>query len=531
MIWRARVTLAWGIAVFAAALALTGAPGIPAGEAATLSAGLRTAGWLTAAPARPAESVRGLAQISGERGRPLLAEAFHGFAAAGGERIGLGPFRGLRLGAALVAGLLAAALALGGFALGGAPVAVLAPAIFWFTPPTLSLGLLATPDLLGALLWLVAVGSYARSLANRTALTRTGAGLWCGLVSAAAAAVRPDLASLSLVLIVHWGMGRFHIRWLARRRHFQLEPATDWAERLRRVPTAIGAALLLTPAAVLACWPVHWNAPLRGLGALLTTLGWGQPPPLVNPALHALAALPAATVALLALGVGHGSLRLVLALRRHDGDVAWLETLWLLAGTLPLLLAALGIGPRVPGLAPVVQALPPLALLGARALVALAEQAWPERRMAATAALALALLYPGLRTAAVTYPDGASTWGEPLGGTPGAAWRGWMRQEGGEAIRGALGEVALHAAPGTRVLWIGATPWAIERYRRAGLIRSDLLDASGVAEADIAVIARDTARDAEYEVWSAFGSARPVGALFLDEVVLVQIHARPGAWR
>jgi hypothetical protein len=531
MTGRGRIALGWGTLTFAAALALSGAPGISDAEAATQSAGRRAAGSLVAVTRQPAGSARELAALSAERGRPLLAEVFHGFAGAGGERLGLGPIRGLRLGAALVAGLLAAALALGGFALGGAPVALLAPAVYWFTPRTFALGLTATPDLLGALLWLVAVGAFARALSAATGLARTRAGLWCGCLCAAAAAVRPDLASLWLVLVAHWGLGRFHLGWLARRDHRTPEPAGDWSTRLRRVPTAIGSALLLVPAAALACWPSLWSAPLHGGGTLLATLGWGQPAAVINPALLALAALPATTVALLALGVCHAALRLGGALRGDDGAVARRETLWLLAGLLPLLLVAAGVAPRSPGLAPLAQALPPLALLSARALVSLAELAWPARRWAVTATLALFLLYPGLRAAALAYPHGASAWGEPLGGAPGAAWRGWPRQDGGEGVRAVLPELGRYAVPGARVRWIGAAPFAIERYRAAGLIRADLVDAATVAEADLVVVVRDGARAEEYDAWTAFGTSRAVGAQFVDEVALVVVQARPGTWR
>ena len=526
-----RITLAWGALAFAAALALSGAPGIPAAEAAAMSAGVRTAGWLVAAPGQPAASLRGLAELSGERGRPLLAETLHGFAGAGGERLGLGPIRGLRLGAALVAGLLAAALALGGFALGGAPVALLAPAVFWLTPRTLSLGLLATPDLLGALLWLLALQAFSRALTAPTSLGRARAGVACGLLCAAAAAVRPDLATAWLVMGAHWGLGRFHLRWLARHNVAAPAPAIDWRARLHRVPTAIGTATLLVPVAVLAFWPIHWSAPLRGLGALLGTVGWGQPAPAVNPALLLLAALPAPTVALLVVGLGHALVRLARGLRHHHGEEASTEALWLLAATLPILLAGIGVAPRLPGLAPVVQALAPLALLGARALVALAELAWPSRRLAVIGTLALFLLYPGLRAAIGTFPNGASAWGEPLGGAAGAAWRGWPRQDGGEAARGVLDELAIHAAPGTRVLWLGVPPWSLERYRLAGLLRANLAPAASAAEADLAVVARDGSRESEYDVWTAFGGSRPVSGLFLDEAALALVYARPGAWR
>ena len=113
----------------------------------------------------------------------------------------------------------------------------------------------------------------------------------------------------------------------------------------------------------------------------------------------------------------------------------------------------------------------------------------------------------------------------------GAAWRGWPRQDGGEAVRALLDELALHAAPGARVLWIGVAPWALQRYRQAGLIRADLVDAFAATEADLAVVARGGSRDPEYEVWTAFGTARPVSGRFLDEVVLAQVYARPGAWQ
>jgi hypothetical protein len=343
--------------------------------------------------------------------------------------------------------------------------------------------------------------------------------------------VRPDLASIWLVMALHWGLGRFHLRWLARRDSQPAEPAIDWGQRLRRIPTAIGAALLLVPPAVLAFWPAHWGAPLDGAGPFLAALGWGRPAPIVNPALLALAALPAPTIALLALGIGHAMLRLARALRHHHGDVASAEILWLLAGTTPVILAAAGLGPGTPGLSPLVHGLAPLALLGARALVALADLAWPTRRLALTATLALFLLYPGLRAAAGTFPLGGSAWGEPLGGAAGAAWRGWPRQDGGEAVRGVLDQMALHAVPGARVLWIGVAPWALARYRAAGLVRADLADAASAAEADLAVVARDGARDEEYAVWTAFGNARPVAGVFLDEVALATVHARPGAWR
>jgi hypothetical protein len=52
-----------------------------------------------------------------------------------------------------------------------------------------------------------------------------------------------------------------------------------------------------------------------------------------------------------------------------------------------------------------------------------------------------------------------------------------------------------------------------------------------VDEADLAVVARDVTREAELETWTAFDTDRPASGLFLDEVALVLVYARPGAWR
>jgi hypothetical protein len=63
------------------------------------------------------------------------------------------------------------------------------------------------------------------------------------------------------------------------------------------------------------------------------------------------------------------------------------------------------------------------------------------------------------------------------------------------------------------------------------LIRADLSDADTLEQADLAVVAREANRDEEYDAWTAFGTPRAVAGLYLDEVELVVVHARPGAWR
>lgn len=534
---RGRIALGWALAAFLSALALGGAAGVGQEESRTLAAGRQVAGHLTRAPSDFPAALRGLTALSGERPGPLLAEAFHGFLAEGGERLGLGALRGARLGAALVAALLAAALALAAFDLSGVTASLLAPAVLLLSPRAAALAVTATPDLLGALLWTAALGAALRSLDAPTRLARTRAGAGAGLLLGLGAAVRPDLWVLLPVFALHWLLGRLHLWRLARRAPAPLEedgeaPAEDWAARLRRVPTAVGAAALLGPAVCAAAYPWLLGDPLqRLLPALRAAHEAGAPLP-HPPLLLAAAALPAPLALLFVVGLLHAAQRLLQALRAGDGRVVRTEALLLLAAAAPLALAAAGLAPRRPGLAPVAHALPVLALLGARALVGLSRRAWPGRRRALAAAVALVVLYPGLRAAWRTFPHGASAWSEAAGGAPGAAARGWPRQDGGEAAIGLLPALGVHAVPGARVLWLGVAPEAVARYRRAGLLRADLSDAADAAGADLAVVARTAgSRDAEYAAWEALGSARAEAGAYLDDVPLAQVFARPGAWR
>lgn len=541
MTWRGRIALGWALLAFGGAVALGGSAGMGSEEARTLATGRQVAGHLTRAPADPAAALRALTAISGEARRPLLTEAFHGFLAEGGERAGLGALRGARAGAALALALLAALLALGAFDAAGVTAAVLAPAILLLSPRVVALGLAATADLPGALLWFAALGAFLRSLDAPTRLLRTRAGTAAGLLVGLAAATRPDLWVLLPLFAAHWLLGRLHLWRLARRAPALLEsgptdppgPPAEWSARLRRVPTAVGAAALLGPLTCAAAFPWLLGDPLhRLLPALAAAHGAGLPlaqPPL----LLAAAALPAPLLLLFLVGLVHSAQRLARALRAADGRVVRTEALFLLAALVPLALAGAGLAPRrAEPLAPLLQALPVLALLGARALVGMARRAWPGRRRALAAAVGLLVLYPGLRAAVRTFPLGSATWGEAAGGAPGAAARGWPRQDGGAAAIAILPALADHAVPGARVLWLGVDPEAVARYRRAGRLRADLVDAPDAAGADLAVVARSGgSRDAEYVAWEALGSARAEAGTYLDEVPLVQVFARPGAWR
>jgi len=95
-----------------------------------------------------------------------------------------------------------------------------------------------------------------------------------------------------------------------------------------------------------------------------------------------------------------------------------------------------------------------------------------------------------------------------------------------------LASVSEHAVPGASILWLGVEQEAVARYQAAGLLRADLARAEDAAAADLAVVARGAgSRDGEYQAWDALGSTRAETGAYLDEVPLVQVFARPGAWR
>lgn len=487
-----RIALAWALATFAALAALQGAPGVSRDEAAVVAAAGRGAGALRGA-APPLV--------------PVLAGATH----AVGATAGLSHLRAFRLGSALAGALLSLLLAHAAGLLAGPAAALLAPALFWLAPRTLHAGLVATPDLALAALALAAVLAWRRvTLAGRLP-GRVRAGALAGLLAGAAVLARPDAWTLVLVFALH----ALVCGVLARR----AEPAAPQAEGL---PAALGVAILAGAAAVLAAWPGALRA---GAAPWLASPGSGLGP------LLAFATVPAPLLWAFLGGLGHTCARLATVLRgRERVPAAGDDALLVLATLAALGGAALAHAP--PGARPFLHALPFLALLGARALVHAAALAWPARRHAVLGALALLVLYPGLRATVHAFPHGASAWNELVGGAPGAASRGLRRQDGGEAASALLDTVNARAAPGARIWWPGVAPEALALYLRDGRLRKDLAVAEGPAEADLVVAPLDGgSRDAEYRAWSALRTARPSAGVYADDVPLVFGYARPGAWR
>jgi hypothetical protein len=495
---RGRVATAWAVATLLALGALAGEPGISLDEAAVL------AGRSPAAAARPAPPLA-----------PALAAAAH----AAGARAGLSHLRAARLGTVLAGALLSALLAVAAWELSGGAAALLAPALFWLAPRHLHAGLVATPDLAVAALALAAVLAWRRALAaGRRAATVRGAAV-AGLLVGAATLARADAWVLLLALAAH-GLGAAA---LAARSRPRAEDESEPTASAGRAGAAILAALLAAAAVTIAGWPGGLSA---GAAAWLPARASGP----VRAGLVPLLAIPVPLLWAYAGGALHGGARIARAFRRRvPGGTASDDLLLLAAAAAPLLAAALAGAPR--GARPWLPAMPVLALLGARAVVA-AGVAWPRRATAVVASVALLLLYPALRATAASFPLGTTAWNELAGGAPGAASAGLPRQDGGDAVSRVLPAVNDRALPGARIWWAGVAPAAIGAYARDGRLRADLVRAAAPEEADLAVVALDGgSRDAEYRAWAALRTARPAAGVYRDEVPLALVYARPGAWR
>jgi hypothetical protein len=307
--------------------------------------------------------------------------------------------------------------------------------------------------------------------------------------------------------------------------------------RLLGVPAPLAAMFLVGPAVALAGSPWLWSAPLsRGLASIPLS-----PPP----ALGALAG-PFAPLAFLVLsaplvlvfawssGALLASLRAVRAFAGGGSHpaIASDDALLVVLAAAPLAAAALGLAVPGPGLSPVFPAIPFLSLLAARVLDVATHAAWPSRPRLALTVAAGAVILPCVIVTASGWPTATMGWNALAGGAPGAAARGFPRQDGGEGAAGILWAVSARTRPGASVFWVGVSHEAVKAWAASGRLRADLAVAESAATADIAVVAlAGGSRDDEYRVRAALRADRPVTGAYLDEVPVALVYARAGAWR
>jgi hypothetical protein len=545
-----RAALGWAALVLLA-LVLAG-PHSRVGEAEGRlhEAGRRHGAWWTGLAAKPLDSLSTVAATFG----PEAGAAPLPLAASGVGQVLLGDrapgfeLLAARLGALLFAAVLAYVLSRFGGDLAGLTGALLTPALFFLVPAAFGTSLAAGTATPAAALWVGVLLAHHRGLRSRDRRERIRRAAVAGLLFGAAVATRRDAWALLPVLLLHYLAVRSRGGIRALQGEEELQPRhpanrSAWRSLLAGLPASIPAMLLLGPLVLAALTPWTWIDPV---GRLLTaakaalaappfvhlgTVVAGGPAPWHAPLLAALLLPPATLAFLYVAGILHAARRLVLGWRGEAGATFSEELLLLLGALLPVLLAALGVTPTEAGIGPVLPALAVLALLGARAIATAARAGWPSRASKVALAVSLVALYPALRASVLTFPHGASAWSEWVGGAPGAASIGLPRLASG-AGAALLAELGERTAAGQRVWWPSLPASTLEKLRREGRLRSDLRIAASPEEADVAVIEHDDARrDLEFQVWTAFGAARPVAGIRLDEVPLASVYARPGAWR
>lgn len=448
-----------------------------------------------------------------------------------------GEVQGSRYGAFLFAALLALVLALWGFDLAGPLGGALAPALFFLVPRHFHHARSAVLDLPVSALWLATTYAFWRSTSgSRGRLSTAGWAMATGLLLGAALATKHNAFFLPPVLLAAWLLGS--IRGRKGEAAGRAEGGGPWA---------FAAMAVLGPLVLVASWPWLWhhtlprirdwlgyhlhheNYPWMYFGELLR-----EPPfPASYPFVITALTVPAAIGVAMLGGVAQAGGRIVAAWRGRATSVS-LPTEWLLLlnAAVPIAIIAWPTVPHFGGVKHWMPAMPFLALLAARALVTAGQLLSPRRPAIVTGVLAALALAPAAWQVVRTHPFGTAAWNEVAGGAPGAASMGMQRQFWGDDLVAVLPALNAHAVPGARVWFQEATTLAVKQHQRDGKLRPDFVVVSSPEDADISIWQyHQEFRDREFRTWTEFRTARPVAGAYLDEVPLVQVYARPGAWR
>jgi hypothetical protein len=448
-----------------------------------------------------------------------------------------GEVQGSRHGAFLFAALLAFVLALWGFDLAGTLGGALAPALFFLVPRHFHDAHPAVLDLPVSALWLATTYAFWQGTgASRGRIPAAGWAMATGLLFGAALATKHTALFLPPILLAAWLLGSIRGRQREAVDH-------DGGGG----PWAFAAMAVLGPLVLLASWPWLWrhtlprirdwlashlhheNYPWMYFGELLR-----EPPfPVSFPFVITALTVPAAIGVAMLGGVAQAGGRIVAAWRGRAPSVSLpAEWLLLLNAVVPIAIVAWPTVPHLGGVRHWMPAMPFLALLGARALVTAGRLLSPARPALVTSLLAVLALAPAAWQVAHVHPFGTAAWNEIAGGAPGAASMGMQRQSRGDELVAVLPELNAHAVPGARVWFQEAATLTVKQLQRDGKLRQDILAASGPEDADISIWQyHQESRDREFRTWTEFRTARPVAGAYLDEVPLVQVYARPGAWR
>jgi hypothetical protein len=318
-----------------------------------------------------------------------------------------------------------------------------------------------------------------------------------------------------------------------------------------RALAPFGAMLLLGPVVLYAVWPWLWYHPVDRFWAYLefhathvhyawTYLGTvlREPPFPVSYVLVVTAlTLPISLLAPMGVGLLSVGIRCAgtvrPAWRVRLGEATASDALVGLNALASIVLISFPDVPHFGGVKHWLPSMPFLALLAGRQVQLSGDglAAWLGPRLrrlpssSVTPLLGAVLLLPAVTQTAHVHPYGTSSYGELAGGIPGAASLGMQRQYWSNNVTGVLPWLNANAPRGARI-WLHEVV-SFHDYQRNGMLRQDLRQAGGPADADIAVVQyHQEFREQEVAVWQAFGTTRPVTGLYIDETPQVVVYQR-----
>lgn len=162
---------------------------------------------------------------------------------------------------------------------------------------------------------------------------------------------------------------------------------------------------------------------------------------------------------------------------------------------------------------------------------ALAErQVSPRITALASPALAFLLMLPPAIETAHSHPFGLSYYTPVVGGVPGAADLGMVRQFWGFTTGSLVPWMNAHVGRGQSVWICDTTFTAFRMLSRDGLLRSDIRASFGLGDADYAIVHHeDHFNVVDYQIWEAWGRVAPVYVLTYDGVPIVSVYRNPRA--
>lgn len=382
-----------------------------------------------------------------------------------------------------------------------------------------------------ASIWVMWVYAYYRSLRSTAWAWGTGVIWGLGLL------VKLNAFFLPFVALAHWAFGNLReFRW-------------EGGLRLPKLPLSLFTMALLGPIIFVAGWPRHWFDTFDRIGWYMKFhlehvhyfqyyFGeslWAPPFPVSFPFVMSATTTPVVTVVMTLLGCGMMLTKWAQDSVARGGLVQSERAVGLLLAInllLPILIIARPSTPIFGGVKHWFASLPFAALFVGYAVMRL--QMIARKHSGAVAGRAVAgvllvsLALPAGMATAGAINVGTSYFNELVGGYTGAADRRGMRQFWGYASRLLLDEMNELLPPNATVHFHNTTYFAVDFYKREGLLRDDIVGRWDLAYADCVVFHHQKSfADFEAEIWSVYETQVPLRVATIHGVPVASLYCRP----